>query len=96
MVEQGLLDEVKKLLAMGYAKKLKAMQAIGYRHMLNFLEGEWTWEQTLELLARDTRHYAKRQFTWFNGDAEITWYDVRHKEDIFKHIESFVHRDTQQ
>ena len=93
MAEQGLLDEVKKLLAMGYDKKLKAMQAIGYRHMINFLDGKWTWEQTLELLARDTRHYAKRQFTWFNNDKEILWYDLRQQDTIVKDIKRFITED---
>lgn len=90
MAEQGLLDEVKMLLAMGYAKELKAMQSIGYRHMINFLDNKWTWEQTLELLARDTRHYAKRQFTWFNNDKEISWYDVRQQDTILKEIKRFL------
>jgi len=90
MVEKGLLEEVKKLLAMGYSRKLKAMQAIGYRHMINFLEGSWNWNQTLALLARDTRHYAKRQFTWFNNDPEISWYDVQQKSKIIQDIEKFI------
>lgn len=90
MVEQGLLDEVKKIVDLGYDRQLKAMQAIGYRHMVNFLDGNWTWEQTLELLARDTRHYAKRQFTWFNNDKEILWYDVRQKDKILEDIKRFI------
>lgn len=90
MVKKGLLEEVKKLLAMGYSRKLKAMQAIGYRHMINFLEGSWNWNQTLALLARDTRHYAKRQFTWFNNDPEISWYDVQQKSKIIQDIEKFI------
>ena len=94
MAEQGLLDEVKMLLAMGYAKELKAMQSIGYRHMINFLDNKWTWEQTLELLARDTRHYAKRQFTWFNNDKEISWYDVRQQDTILKEIKRFLLQDS--
>lgn len=94
MAEQGLLAEVKKLLAMGYDRNLKAMQSIGYRHMLNFLDGRWTWEQTLDLLARDTRHYAKRQYTWFNSDAEILWRDVRDKATILNDIENFLTQDA--
>ncbi len=93
MAEQGLLAEVQELLALGYGRELKAMQAIGYRHMLNFLNGSWTWEQTLDLLARDTRHYAKRQYTWFNNDAEIGWHDVREKGTIFMAIENFLIRE---
>jgi tRNA dimethylallyltransferase len=86
MAAQGLPAEVKKLLAMGYGPELKAMQSIGYRHMLNFLDGSWTWEQTLEKLAQDTRHYAKRQYTWFNKDPEILWHDARDKDTIFATI----------
>jgi tRNA dimethylallyltransferase len=90
MAEQGLLAEVENLLAMGYDKELKAMQSIGYRHMLNFLSGSWTWDQTLEKLARDTRHYAKRQYTWFNNDPEILWHDVHEEDAILKDIENFL------
>ena len=94
MAEKGLLDEVRKLLAMGYDKKLKPMQSIGYRHMINFLDGVWNWEQTLDFLARDTRHYAKRQFTWFSHDQAITWYDVWQKDEIIKDIKKFLIQDS--
>lgn len=93
MVEQGLLSEVRKLLARGYDKNLKSMQSIGYRHMINFIENNWSWEKTLELLARDTRHYAKRQYTWFAGDPEITWYDVNETDTIFHVIELFLEQN---
>ncbi len=94
MEEQGLLAEVKKLLAMGYDPQLKAMQSIGYRHMLNYLDGSWTWDQALEKLARDTRRYAKRQYTWFNNDPEIIWHDVREKDIVFQDIENFLSPGT--
>jgi len=94
MVAQGLLAEVKNLLAMGYDKKLKSMQSIGYRHMINFIEKTWDWEKALELLARDTRHYAKRQYTWFNSDPEIIWYDVNELDNIFREIDSFLAQKT--
>ena len=90
MAEQGLLNEVKNLLAMGFNNKLKSMQSLGYRHMINFIEGKWSWEQTLELLARDTRHYAKRQYTWFNNDPEIIWHDVKDTDKIFHDIKDFL------
>ncbi len=90
MTEQNLLAEVKNLLAMGYDNKLKSMQSIGYRHMINFIEGNWSWEQTLELLARDTRRYAKRQYTWFNNDPEIIWHDVGETDKIFQNIKDFL------
>ena len=90
MVAQGLLSEVKGLLAMGYDKDLKSMQSIGYRHMISFIENKWSWEKALERLARDTRHYAKRQYTWFSGDPEIIWYDVKGTDKIFQTIELFL------
>lgn len=73
MLQCGLLDEVKNLLDMGYDCTLNSMQSIGYRHMCNYIEGKWSLDKTKELLARDTRHYAKRQLTWFKKDQEIQW-----------------------
>lgn len=74
MIETGLLAEVEKLLAMGYNEKIRPMQSLGYRHMLAYRDGTWGWEQSLELLARDTRRYAKRQLTWFHADSTISWF----------------------
>jgi len=96
MTEQGLLSEVKNLLAMGFDNKLKSMQSLGYRHMINFIEGKWSWEQTLELLARDTRHYAKRQYTWFNNDPEIIWHDIKETNKIFHDIKDFLTKNSPQ
>ena len=70
------------------------MQSIGYRHMINFIEGKWRWEQTLELLARDTRHYAKRQYTWFNNDPGIIWHDVKETGKIFHDINDFLIKNS--
>lgn len=87
MVRQGLRDEVQTLLDKGYGSNLKSMQSIGYRHMINYLAGKWSWERTIELLARDTRHYAKRQYTWFRRDPEINWFHpTQQKEEIFQFI----------
>jgi tRNA dimethylallyltransferase len=94
MAEQGLLTEVENLLTMGFDSTLKSMQSLGYRHMINFIEGNWSWEQTLELLARDTRHYAKRQFTWFKNDSEIIWHDVRETDAIFDDIRNFLKNNS--
>ena len=90
MIEQGLQDEVQKLLDMGYNQYLKSMQSIGYRHMVNYLKGEWDWDETVQLLARDTRRYAKRQYTWFNQDPDIVWHEVSHQDAIFADIEEFL------
>jgi tRNA dimethylallyltransferase len=90
MVEQGLLREMENLLALGYGAHLKPLQALGYRHMGNFLAGVWRWEESLGLLARDTRRYAKRQLTWFRRDPEIFWFYPEQKKEIFATIKKFL------
>ncbi len=73
MLEQGWLDEIEGLLRR-YPPDLKPLQALGYRHLINYLTGRWSWEEALTLLTRDTRRYAKRQLTWFSSDPEIRWF----------------------
>ncbi len=89
MAAGGLLAEVEKLLAMGYDPCLKAMQSIGYRHMLQFIQGQWDWDETLFQLARDTRRYAKRQMTWFGSDPQIRWFAPTDTPAIFDCVEAF-------
>ncbi|MDZ7642586.1 MAG: tRNA (adenosine(37)-N6)-dimethylallyltransferase MiaA [Desulfurivibrio sp.] len=74
MLAAGLLDEVSALLARGYAPELPAMKAIGYRQLVDYLQGDGSLATARELLARDTRRYAKRQLTWFNGMSNISWF----------------------
>lgn len=73
MLADGLLDEVKNLLAKGYSPDLKSMRSIGYKEVISFLNGRYSLEEAIRLIKRDTRHYAKRQLTWFNADNEIIW-----------------------
>ncbi|WP_299980591.1 tRNA (adenosine(37)-N6)-dimethylallyltransferase MiaA [Desulfobacula sp.] len=73
MLNQGLLNEVTTLVENGYSFDLKSMQSIGYKHMAMFMNNEVDWADAVRLLKRDTRRYAKRQFTWFRKDKEITW-----------------------
>ena len=90
MVEQGLLAEVENLLSMGYTPELNSMQSLGYKHMLNYIDSTWNWEEALRLLARDTRHYAKRQLTWFGRDPEIQWFEPDETEHIVTTINNFL------
>ena len=78
MLAAGWLEEVEDLLAR-YPPDLKSLQALGYRHLSHYLTGRWSWEETLTLLTRDTRRYAKRQLTWFGSDPEIRWF---HPEQV--------------
>lgn len=90
LFELGLESEVRNLLEKGYSPQLQSMQSIGYRHMLNFLDGTWSYDQCVELLARDTRHYAKRQFTWFNRDDSISWFDRDEPDRVIDCIDDFL------
>jgi tRNA dimethylallyltransferase len=73
MIADGFVDEVRRLLAMGYAGSLKPMQSLGYRHICGFLSGEGDLEGAVRLIKRDTWRYAKRQMTWFAAKREVSW-----------------------
>ncbi len=90
MVAAGLPAEVRRLLDMGYHGGLKSMQSIGYLHMVQYLAGRRSWDETLRLLARDTRRYAKRQYTWFRRDQEINWFSPARRDEIFARIDAFL------
>lgn len=76
MIENGLVEEVEKLLQQGYNKKMQALKAIGYKEIIDHLEGRLSLEESVELLKKNTRHFAKRQLTWFRRDPNIRWFDV--------------------
>jgi tRNA dimethylallyltransferase len=88
MLAQGWLEEVKGLLTR-YPPDLKPLQALGYRHLINYLTGRWSWEEALTLLARDTRRYAKRQHTWFGSDKEIRWFAPGQVEEMAAALAEF-------
>jgi tRNA dimethylallyltransferase len=90
MVESGFLNEVKALLDMGYSEDLKSMQSIGYRHLVDFIKGRSSWDETLRTLKRDTRRYAKRQLTWFKADPEMVWREPGQLEEILGLIKNFL------
>lgn len=82
MIEQGFRDEVDRLLCQGYHENLKPMQALGYRHIAGYLKGKTDWGTAVSILKRDTRHYAKRQLTWFRKDKEINWFNPNETDRI--------------
>jgi len=73
MLVDGLVDEVRGLLAAGYHPGLKALRSIGYKEICAYLAGALTLSAATELIQRDSRHYAKRQLTWFKKEPEINW-----------------------
>lgn len=75
MMEAGLLDEVKELKAKGFTRDMVSMQGLGYKEILQHLDGEITLEEAVYILKRDTRHFAKRQLTWFRRERDVIWVD---------------------
>ncbi|WP_022760003.1 MULTISPECIES: tRNA (adenosine(37)-N6)-dimethylallyltransferase MiaA [unclassified Butyrivibrio] len=75
MMEEGLIDEVKALKEKNIDRKATSMQALGYREILSYLDNEVTKERAVELLKRNTRHFAKRQLTWFRREKDVSWVD---------------------
>ena len=75
MFETGLVEEVKKLHFKGYTKNMVSMQGLGYKEVLDYLNGEISLERAAYLIKRDTRHFAKRQLTWFRREKTVTWVD---------------------
>ncbi|GAB6097865.1 tRNA (adenosine(37)-N6)-dimethylallyltransferase MiaA [Desulfatiferula olefinivorans] len=92
MIEAGFVDEVKGLLARGYSPTLKSMGSLGYRHIIAWLGGRETWDETLRLLKRDTRRYAKRQMTWFRADPAVEWFDPGDPDAMIRRCRTFLGR----
>ncbi|OGO78322.1 MAG: tRNA (adenosine(37)-N6)-dimethylallyltransferase MiaA, partial [Clostridiales bacterium GWB2_37_7] len=90
MIEKGLIEEVKNLLNMGYYRDLVSMQALGYKEIVQYLEGEISLEEALFILKRDSRHYAKRQLTWFRRDERIKWFNVDEYQDRKILVENII------
>jgi len=89
MFDNGLEDEVRWLLGQGFSATSKSMNSIGYRHAVNMISGVWDKGRALELLARDTRRYAKRQYTWFSADNDILWFDVARPEIVVDTVDNW-------
>ncbi len=75
MLEAGLVDEVETLKKKGCHRGMVSMQGLGYKEILAWLDGETTYEEAVRILKRDTRHFAKRQLTWFRREKDVIWFD---------------------
>lgn len=73
MMEQGLVEEVSRLAAAGCTRDMVSMQGLGYKEILDYLDGKTTLEEAVYLIKRDTRHFAKRQLTWFRRERDVVW-----------------------
>lgn len=87
MMEYGLLKEAKELY---HYKQLNALNTVGYKELFEYFQGVISLEKAVELIKRNTRHYAKRQLTWFARDNEIKWFSPFNRKKIFAHIQSEI------
>ena len=90
MVEQGLVEEVQKLKNMGCTRNMVAMQGLGYKEILDYLDGKTTLEEAIYIIKRETRHFAKRQLTWFKRERDVRWLNLEEfgmdREKVLNHI----------
>lgn len=84
MMQNGLVDEVKQIIKKGVNKSHTAMQALGYKEIYDYLKGFSTLDEAVRLIKRDSRHYAKRQMTWFNRNKNIHWINLSEVKDAQK------------
>ncbi len=89
MVEKGLVDEVKILKDMGYHREMVSMQGLGYKEILDYLDGKITLEEAIYIIKRETRHFAKRQLTWFRRESDVIWFDKQE----YNHSEEAILKD---
>ncbi|MBN2516328.1 MAG: tRNA (adenosine(37)-N6)-dimethylallyltransferase MiaA [Deltaproteobacteria bacterium] len=90
MIADGLVEEVKSLLKMGFSGLLKPMQSMCYKHIHDYIRGTHVLEEAVRLVKRDTRRYAKRQMTWFRRDNDIVWHHPHDIKAIIDEIENFL------
>ncbi|WP_066635592.1 tRNA (adenosine(37)-N6)-dimethylallyltransferase MiaA [Desulfolucanica intricata] len=90
MIERGLLEEVKWLLDHGYKTQLNSMKGLGYKEIAAYWSGELKLEESIELLKRNTRRFAKRQLTWFRRDPRIQWYNLNNYQGIHEVAQEII------
>lgn len=86
MIKEGLVEEVKTLLKMGYHENLISMEAVGYKQIIDYLRGNYSLDETIEMIKRQTRNFAKRQLTWFRSEKRFTWFEPEDKNKIYEFI----------
>lgn len=89
MIDLGLVDEVKNLLDEGLDKNSQSLKAIGYKEVISYLDGEIDFDEMVDLIKKNSRHYAKRQLTWFRRDKRIKWFD-RESDTILSDIKNYI------
>ena len=91
MIRQGLKKEVEAILEKGISEKAQALKGIGYKEMVSVIQGKMTIEEAEILISKNTRHFAKRQITWYKRMPYIHWIERQSNKDIwFREIEAYV------
>ncbi len=90
MIDAGLIDEVKRLIKMGYSPELKPMQALGYKEANNYLNEKISFDDMLKEIKKNTKRYAKRQMTWFRKETDIKWLDADDRKGMISMIKGFL------
>jgi tRNA dimethylallyltransferase len=90
MVAAGLADETANIIGMGYSENLKPLQSLGYKYFIQYIKKKTTLEEALRSMQRDTRHYARRQMTWFRGEGDIEWFHPDEAGSVKVRIDAFL------
>ncbi len=95
MIDEGLIEEVESLLQRGYDESLPSMKSIGYKQACQYLKGEFSKEEMIADIQQKTRHYAKKQMTWYRKDESVVWLDQGNlTEEVKQDIVAFLHPDA--
>jgi tRNA dimethylallyltransferase len=94
MIQEGLLEEVKGLMEMGYGPDLPSMQSLGYRHVGRYLQGLWSLQEAVEKMKRDTCRFARRQMTWFRSVDGVVWFPPDRCEEMILRVEKFYESNS--
>lgn len=89
MISDGLVNEVKSILNNGYGSYLNSLNTVGYKEIISYLQNEISLDRAVELIKRNTRHYAKRQMTWFRKDKRINWIKIQSEEQL-KEVPDYI------
>lgn len=94
MIENGLMEETKQLFEKYKDKNYKSLQAIGYKELFSYYKGEISYQEAIELIKKKSRNYAKRQYTWFNNQFDVNWFevDLENFSSTIEKIISFLER----
>jgi tRNA dimethylallyltransferase len=91
MVKSGFVEEVKQLQEMGYGRGLKSMKSIGYEELIRYLDNKITLDDAIVEIKKNSRHYAKRQLTWFRRNKKILWFKPSDKNSIAAHVREWMY-----